>query len=68
MNITGINKIFPCVNYPGTNWAMPDLASAYIPFQYLCTLYAPKEGLKQGTIFPELDKPYGSEPEYTVDA
>jgi hypothetical protein len=26
------------------------------------------KGLKAGTIFPELDRPYGVDPEYTVDA
>lgn len=44
------------------------LAHAYVPFQYLMCLYPPMQGLRQGTIFPELDRPYGSDPEYTVDA
>lgn len=44
------------------------LAHAYVPFQYLDCLYTPKMGLKAGTIFPELDRPYGTDPEYTVDA
>lgn len=44
------------------------LASAYVPFQYLDCLYTPEMGLKAGTIFPELDRPYGVDPEYTVDA
>ncbi|MDD3839716.1 MAG: spore coat associated protein CotJA [Clostridia bacterium] len=34
------------------------LATAYIPFQYMCKLYSPMEGLMKGTIFPELYKPY----------
>jgi len=44
------------------------LAHAYVPFQYLVCLYPPETALKQGTVFPELDWPYGTEPEYTVDA
>lgn len=44
------------------------LATAYVPFQYIACLYPPMEGLKKGTIFPELDRPYGKDPEYTVDA
>ncbi len=47
---------------------MPKLAHAYVPFQYLKSIYPPMEGLKKGTIFPELDCPYGADPEYTVDA
>jgi hypothetical protein len=44
------------------------LAHAYVPFQHLMCLYPPEVGLKQGTIFPELDMPYGTEAEYTLDA
>jgi hypothetical protein len=47
---------------------MPNLATAYVPFQYLNCLYPPMRGLGQGTIFPELDRPYGVDPEYTADA
>jgi len=47
---------------------MPKLAHAYVPFQYLTCIYTPEVGLKRGTIFPELDRPYGVDPEYTVDA
>lgn len=43
------------------------LAYAYVPFQCLCCLYPPETGLKQGTIFPELDRPYGADPVYTYD-
>jgi len=45
----------------------PKLAHAYVPYQYLKCLYPPMAGLKAGTIFPELDRPYGTDPEYTVD-
>ena len=34
------------------------LAAAYVPFQYLCTLFSPVEALKKGTVFPELYSPY----------
>ena len=44
------------------------LAHAYVPFQQLMCLYTPMTGLDRGTIFPELDRPYGADPEYTVDA
>ncbi len=47
---------------------MPKLANAYVPYQCLDCLYPPMKGLQQGTIFPELDRPYGVDPEYTVDA
>ena len=43
------------------------LAHAYVPFQVLCCLYQPEVGHRQGTIFPELDRPYGTDPEYVVD-
>lgn len=43
------------------------LAHAYVPFQYLFCLYPPEKGLEQGTIFPELDRPYGADPEYMID-
>jgi hypothetical protein len=43
------------------------LAHAYVPFQCLMCLYPPEMGLRQGTIFPELDAPYGMDPEYTLD-
>ncbi len=46
----------------------PLLAHAYVPFQQLICIYPPMKGLKAGTIFPELDRPYGVDPEYTVDA
>ncbi len=53
--------------YP-VSMEMPQLAHAYVPFQFLSCLYTPEVGLKRGTIFPELDRPYGVDPEYTVDA
>jgi len=37
------------------------LAAAYVPFQKLCTLFAPLEALKRGTAFPELYSPYDGE-------
>lgn len=35
-----------------------ELARAYVPFQKLCSIFDLEEGLKQGTIFPELARPY----------
>ncbi len=43
------------------------LAHAYVPFQCLQCLYMPETGLNQGTIFPELDRPYGADPVFTYD-
>ncbi len=43
------------------------LAHAYVPFQFLQCLYTPEKGLRQGTIFPELDRAYSMDVEYTVD-
>ena len=43
------------------------LAHAYVPFQCLNCLYPPEKGLEQGTVFPELDRPYGVDPVYTLD-
>jgi len=37
------------------------LAAAYVPYQKLCTLFAPLEALKRGTAFPELFSPYDGE-------
>ncbi|MCK8816706.1 spore coat associated protein CotJA [Natroniella sulfidigena] len=34
------------------------LAEAYVPFQTYEEHYSPGKGLRQGTIFPELDLPY----------
>lgn len=47
---------------------MPKLATAYVPFQYLSCVFPPMQGLENGTIFPELARPYGVDPEFTVDA
>ncbi|WP_010249656.1 spore coat associated protein CotJA [Acetivibrio cellulolyticus] len=57
----------PCT-MPATMPTVPLLAHAYVPFQNLVSIYPPMKGLAAGTIFPELDRPYGVDPEYTVDA
>lgn len=44
---------------------MPKLATIYIAFQCMNCVYNPIQGLSRGTIFPELDRPYGADPEYT---
>ncbi|MGI6778014.1 MAG: spore coat associated protein CotJA [Acetivibrionales bacterium] len=46
----------------------PELAHAYVPYQYMTNIYPPKKGLSRGTIFPCLYRPYGYDPEYTLDA
>jgi len=45
-----------------------EYAHAYVPIQYLTNVYPPMMGWKRSTIFPELDKPYGADPEYLADA
>ena len=37
------------------------LAAAYVPYQYICTLFTPFEALRRGTAFPELYSPYKGE-------
>ena len=32
----------------------PRFATAYVPFQYMCSLFEPEDGLEHGTIFPEM--------------
>ena len=34
------------------------LAMAYVPWQTWMNVYEPCKGLSQGTIFPDLDKPF----------
>ena len=36
----------------------PQLANAYVPYQYSKKLLCPKESLEHGTTFPELVSPY----------
>ncbi len=33
-------------------------AMAYVPWQELEAMYPPETALRQGTLFPELDKPF----------
>jgi len=37
------------------------LAAAYVPYQFICTLFTPFEALRRGTAFPELYSPYKGE-------
>ena len=34
------------------------VAMAYVPVQYMHTIYEPELGYQHGTIFPELNKPF----------
>ncbi|WP_243578001.1 spore coat associated protein CotJA [Clostridium minihomine] len=34
------------------------VAMAYVPFQQFGTTYSAEKGFNQGTIFPDLDKPF----------
>ena len=73
MDIRPVSNVFnspisyqPCFVMPVMP-IMPKLAHAYVPFQYINQIFTPMQGLEQGTIFPELARPYGVDPEYTVD-
>ena len=37
------------------------LARAYVPYQKMCNLFTLEESLVNGTVFPELYKPYMKE-------
>jgi len=43
---------------PFTRIRYPGLAEAYVPYQRYMTSFPPMEALRQGTMFPELAKPY----------
>ena len=36
----------------------PELGQSYVPIQYMDKTFKPEVGLKLGTIFPELVRPY----------
>ena len=36
----------------------PELGQSYVPIQYMDKIFKPEVGLKMGTIFPELVRPY----------
>ena len=47
--------------HPTTRTAFPEdsaYAIAYVRWQDLSQIYEPEEALKQGTLFPALDKPF----------
>lgn len=51
------NQEYNCIPYE--EYIKVDrLARAFVPFQYLCSIYDMDEGLIKGTIFPELASPY----------
>ncbi|WP_408955387.1 spore coat associated protein CotJA [Natroniella sp. ANB-PHB2] len=45
-------------SFEGGRYLELRLAEAFVPFQIYEEHYSPQEGLRQGTIFPELDIPY----------
>ena len=42
---------------PSPNWEM-ELAQAYVRAQILDGVFPPEEGLRMGTVFPSLSRPY----------
>lgn len=57
-----INDAFDCEMLLATEGAQPIknavLAMAYVPLQELNTVYTEEDALCQGTLFPDLDKPF----------
>lgn len=47
-----------CLLNPPPLPAVTVVAMAYIPFQQFGAVYEPEMGLRSGTIFPELNKPF----------
>ena len=47
-------KCSPCPKFIEVD----SLARAYVPIQKMCEIYPSEKGLRRGTIYPELDKPY----------
>jgi hypothetical protein len=48
-----------CTSNPTPFPKKTPVAMAYIPFQQFGELYPPEKGYQRGTIFPDLDKPWG---------
>lgn len=44
--------------YEESKFRGKELARAYVPFQYMSQIYSAEEALINGTLFPELNKPY----------
>lgn len=66
-----MNEIYDFVNFPTTENFVPNaksfsvteldrlpLAMAYVPMQRLNGMYDAAQALDNGTLFPELDKPF----------
>lgn len=62
MNKNSYTDGFVCGILPADEGARPIknavLAMAYVPMQELNTVYAEEDALCQGTLFPDLDKPF----------
>ena len=62
LNKSSFKDAFDCEMLPATEGAQPIknavLAMAYVPLQELNTVYPEEDALCQGTLFPDLDKPF----------
>lgn len=62
LNKSNYVNAFDCEMLPATEGAQPIknavLAMAYVPIQELNTVYTEEDALCQGTLFPDLDKPF----------
>ena len=61
----GCERPIPCMGYEGCgegSWGLCEhpLAMVYAPCQYYRALYDPATALNRGTLFTELDLPFGS--------
>jgi len=65
-NIPNVMDNMPCDHMADCRDNMTDksylgnmaIAMAYVPWQHFSKTYEPARGLRAGTIFPELDKPF----------
>ena len=68
----GCAQTNPCVGYEGCSegsWGLCEhpLAMVYAPCQYFRALYDPATALNRGTLFTELDLPFGGEGSFTAE-
>jgi hypothetical protein len=60
-----MNKHYSSGDSCDCNHQQPDplrglaIAMGYVPWQHMTTTYEPDKALREGTIFPELNKPFG---------
>lgn len=58
VNLNTNNMQYKCRQCFPLDVRCPQLAQAYVPFQIYRDAFCPEQALKNGTLFPELYKPY----------